>query len=302
MGRTDGSYGEDAFRSHLLGALKWTTGMVRGDCQATIASNYKIERLTAAAATAGQLDQIGEPHGLTIAPDGTVFYVGKAACPGNAGRSTTGRTRTSACGCGTIHPWDPVTKQVKLLTSAGRDGQPRQRRRAGQERGGPARHRARPEVRRERLALRLLDAARRRSTGTSGSASGPISRLTYDQATNQTIDQATRKDLLQWPVQIHSCCHAGGGMAFDTKGNLYVGSGDNNSSGGSDGYSGNNWTAGVRQGISFQDARRTAGNTNDLDGKIIRIHPEAGRHLHDPRGQPVPGAERPATRPGRRST
>ena len=29
------------------GAIKWTTGMVRGDCQATIASNYTVERLTA---------------------------------------------------------------------------------------------------------------------------------------------------------------------------------------------------------------------------------------------------------------
>ena len=32
---------------HLLGALQWTTGLVRGDCQATIAANYTTERLTA---------------------------------------------------------------------------------------------------------------------------------------------------------------------------------------------------------------------------------------------------------------
>ncbi|MET1073317.1 MAG: ThuA domain-containing protein, partial [Umezawaea sp.] len=80
MGHTEDSYREDAFRGHLAGALKWTTGLVRGDCQATIAANYKIERLTAANKT-GELDQIGEPHGLTITADGTVFYVGKAACP-----------------------------------------------------------------------------------------------------------------------------------------------------------------------------------------------------------------------------
>ena len=61
-----------------------------------------------------------------------------------------------------------------------------------------------------------------------------ISRFTYNK-TAQTIDQATRKDLLHWDTQIHSCCHAGGGMTFDESGNLYVGSGDNNSSGGSDG-------------------------------------------------------------------
>src|SRR5699024_7863427 len=68
-----------------------------------------------------------------------------------------------------------------------------------------------------------------------------VSRFTYDRE-NLTIDQDTRVDLLDWETQIHSCCHAGGGMGFDDEGNLYVATGDNNSSQGSDGYSGNNWT------------------------------------------------------------
>src|SRR5919106_1245341 len=77
MGRTEASYTTDTqFQSHLLGALQWTAGLVRGDCQATIAANYRGERLTTTN-TSGQLDQIGEPHGLTIAPNnGRVFYVG----------------------------------------------------------------------------------------------------------------------------------------------------------------------------------------------------------------------------------
>ena len=91
--------------------------MVRGDCQATIAANYKIERLTAHN-TAGQLDQIGEPHGLTIAPDGKVFYIGKAACAGNTVPQPNDWTNPNiGLGCGTIHQWDPKTKQVKLLTT-----------------------------------------------------------------------------------------------------------------------------------------------------------------------------------------
>ncbi|MBM0277721.1 ThuA domain-containing protein [Micromonospora sp. STR1s_6] len=114
MGHTEGSYGEEAFRAHLAGALNWTTGRVRGDCQATIAANYKVERLTAANQT-GQLDQIGEPHGLTIAPDGTVFYVGKAACP--SGPIADWNDPKVGLGCGTIHSWDPRTKQAKLLTT-----------------------------------------------------------------------------------------------------------------------------------------------------------------------------------------
>ncbi|MET0133333.1 MAG: ThuA domain-containing protein [Kibdelosporangium sp.] len=290
MGHTEGSYGEAEFRSHLSGALKWTTGIVRGDCKATIASNYKIERLTARNQP-GQLDQIGESHGLTIAPDGTVFYVGKAACP--SGPIEPWTDPKVGLGCGTIHQWKPDTKQVKLLATLPVMGN----RGSGSE-----------LVKNEEGLLGIVpdpqfaqnghifvywmpheSVDREKQTGKR-----TVSRLTYDKAT-QTIDLATRKDLLQWEVQQHSCCHAGGGMAFDAKGNLYVGSGDSNSSEGSSGYSGNNWTADF-QGLSYQDARRTAGNTNDLNGKIVRIHPEADGTYTIPQGNLFPpGTEK--TRP-----
>lgn len=290
MGGTTGSYGEPAFRSHLLGALKWTTGMVRADCQATIASNYEIERLTAHNAE-GQLDQIGEPHGVTIAPDGKVFYVGKAACP--TGPVVDWEDPNVGLGCGTIHVWDPETKKAKLLTTLDVMGN----RGSGSE-----------LVKNEEGLLGIVPDPSFSENGWLYVYWMPhesidrdkqigyrtISRLTYD-FENSTIDQATRKDLMEWPVQIHSCCHAGGGMTFDAEGNLYVGSGDNNSSGGSSGYSGNNWTKEYK-GISFQDARRTAGNTNDLAGKIIRIHPEPDGTYTIPEGNLfAPGT--PKTKP-----
>ncbi|SNY69454.1 ThuA domain-containing protein [Paractinoplanes atraurantiacus] len=290
MGHTDGSYGEEAFRKHLTGALGWTSGIVRGDCQATIASNYKVERLTAANKT-GELDQIGEPHGLTITPDGTVFYVGKAACP--SGPIVSWDDPKVGLGCGTIHSYDPGTKQVKLLTTLPVMGN----RGSGDE-----------LVKNEEGLLGIVPDPKFAENGwlyvywmphasidrQKRVGQRTVSRFTYDKAA-QTIDQGTRKDLIQWPVQIHSCCHAGGGMAFDAKGNLYVGSGDSNSSGGSDGYSGNNWTQ-AYEGLSFQDARRTAGNTNDLNGKIIRIHPEADGTYTIPQGNLFPpGTEK--TRP-----
>ncbi|MGH3762477.1 ThuA domain-containing protein [Actinophytocola sp.] len=296
MGGTSGSYGEAAFRSHLLGALKWTTGMVRADCQATIASNYKIERLTPENQP-GQLDQIGEPHGMTIAPDGTVFYVGKAACAGNTVPQPNDWTNPEiGKGCGTIHQWDPVTKKAKLLTTLDVMGN----RGSGDE-----------LVKNEEGLLGIVPDPKFAENGwlyvywmphesidrEKRIGHRTISRLTYD-AQNQTIDQASRKDLMSWPVQIHSCCHAGGGMAFDAAGNLYVGSGDNNSSQGSQGYSGNNWEAEFA-GLSFQDARRTAGNTNDYGGKIIRIHPEPDGTYAIPEGNLFPEANDPGdkTRP-----
>ena len=49
MGRTAASYAEANFRKHLLGALQWATGLVRGGCKATIMSNYSTERIVSAA-------------------------------------------------------------------------------------------------------------------------------------------------------------------------------------------------------------------------------------------------------------
>jgi glucose/arabinose dehydrogenase len=273
MGATDASYGDANFREHLTGALKWTTGQQRADCQATIAANYQVEKLTAANKQ-GELDQIGEPHGLEIAPDGTVFYVGKAACP--SGPVVEWENPKVGLGCGTIHQWKPGDKKVKLLTTLPVMGN----RGSGTE-----------LVKNEEGLLGLVVDPDFADNGwiyvywmphasidrTNRIGERTVSRFTYDHET-QTLDQATRVDLLKWHVQIHSCCHAGGGMAFDSDGNLYIGSGDSNSSQGSEGYSGNNWKEHFK-GLSFQDARRTSGNTNDLNGKILRIHPEAdGRY------------------------
>ena len=287
MGRTEGSYGEAAFRNHLLGALKWTTGMVRADCKAAIASNYKIERLTARNA-AGQLDQIGEPHGLTVAPDGKVFYIGKAACANNAVPQPNDWTNPNiGLGCGTIHQYDPKTKKVKLVTTLPVMGN----RGSGDElvknEEGLVGMTLDPNFAENGwvYAYWMPHSSINRDTRVGKRT---ISRFTYN-ATTQTIDQGTRKDLLAWDAQIHSCCHSGGGMAFDKDGNLYVGSGDNNSSEGSNGYSGNNWTKDW-QGLSFQDARRTAGNSNDLNGKIIRIHPEPDGTATIPAGNLFPEA------------
>jgi hypothetical protein len=297
MGGVEASYRDGNFRTHLAGALKWTTGLVRGDCQATIAANYKVERLTVANQT-GQLDQIGESHGLTIAPDGTVFYIGKAACAGNTVPQPNDWTNPNiGLGCGTIHSWSPHTKQVKLLTTLpvmGNRGQ-----------GGEL-------VKNEEGLLGIVLDPRYIQNGwvyvywmpqdsvdrVKRMGKRTISRFTYNFGT-QNLDLSSRKDVLQWDVQVHSCCHAGGGMSFDANGNLYIGSGDSNSSeASSGGYSGNNWTADW-MGVSFQDARRTAGNTNDLNGKVIRIHPEADGTYTIPDGNLFPESQDPGnkTRP-----
>jgi PKD repeat protein len=220
-----------------------------------------------------------------------VFYVGKAACP--SGPIVPWEDPKVGLGCGTLHQFKPDTKQVKLLATLPVMG--------NRGSGGEL-------VKNEEGLLGLVTDPKFTENGwiyvywmpqdtvdrVKRTGKRTVSRLTYDR-TAQTIDMASRKDLLQWDVQQHSCCHAGGGMAFDAKGNLYIGSGDSNSSEASSGYSGNNWTADW-MGLSFQDARRTSGNTNDLNGKIVRIHPEPDGTYTIPQGNLFPpGTEK--TRP-----
>ena len=85
-------------------------------------------------------------------------------------------------------------------------------------------------------------------------------------------------------------------MAFDSDGNLYLATGDNTNPFESDGFT----PIDERAGRQDYDAQRTAGNTNDLRGKVLRIHPEADGTYTVPAGQPV--RRRARRRPGPRST
>jgi glucose/arabinose dehydrogenase len=154
-----------------------------------------------------------------------------------------------------------------------------------------------------------------------------LSRFTYDDAT-KTIVPGSEKVVMHWMTQVYSCCHLGGSMDFDSKGNLYFATGDNtgnapNSNNG--GYVNSDPThtvpcpgtspeVYVSQGcgltqpcaetgpggaarcghISYGDARQTSGNTNAFEGKLLRIKP-----LANP-GEPglgtaytIPGADAP---------
>ncbi len=75
------------------------------------------------------------------------------------------------------------------------------------------------------------------------------------------------------------CCHVGGNIDFDGAGNLFLSTGDDTNPFASDGYSPIDDSP--NRNPAF-DARRSAGNTNDLRGKILRIRPEGRRRLHDP--------------------
>ena len=288
MGHTPAAFGEAAFRQHLLGAIRWTAGMVRADCKATIAANYQATRLTPPNQP-DQLDQIGEPHGLAIAGDGRVFYIGRGGRWPGAPVVTDWNDPNIGRGDGTIHVWDPRTQSVSVagvLDVFGNKG-------GGDELTKIEEGLVGLELDPDFLSNGWIYAYwmphstidRVRHVGKRR-----ISRFTVDLATSK-VDLASEKVVLEWDTQIHSCCHAGGGMAWDSRDNLYIATGDSNSSGGTGGYSGNHPVPEF-SGISYQDARRTSGNTNDLNGKILRITPQDDGTYRVPSGNLFSGKER----------
>jgi cytochrome c len=96
-----------------------------------------------------------------------------------------------------------------------------------------------------------------------------VSRYVYDAGTG-TIDQGTEQKILTVTTQRNTCCHAGGDMVFDGDGNLVLVTGDNTNPFESGGYT----PIDERAGRQDFDAQRSSANTNDLRGKVLRIHPE----------------------------
>lgn len=110
---------------------------------------------------------------------------------------------------------------------------------------------------------------------------------------NELIE-ASKKIVLEVTTQREECCHTGGGMVFDDRGNLFLTVGNNTSNSNSDGYA----PLDERPGQSIWDDQRGAANTNDLRGKILRIHPEANGTYSIPDGNLFPkGTATGKTRP-----
>lgn len=96
-----------------------------------------------------------------------------------------------------------------------------------------------------------------------------LSRFVYDQ-TRDTLLFDTEKVLLRVPVKRIECCHTGGSIDWDAKGNLFLSTGDDTNPFASDGYA----PIDFREDRRGWDALSTAGNTNDLRGKVLRITPQ----------------------------
>lgn len=117
-----------------------------------------------------------------------------------------------------------------------------------------------------------------------------ISRFTL--GTDGFLDLASEKAIIEVPIDLEVSAHTGGSLTWDTHHNLYISTGDNTVPFESQGFA----PIDERPGRLTFDAQRSAGNPNDLRGKILRIHLQPDGSYTIPEGNLFPKGT-PGTRP-----
>ncbi len=101
---------------------------------------------------------------------------------------------------------------------------------------------------------------------------------------DEKLVRESKKVVLEIPVEPKLGWRPGGSIDFDGQGNLFLSIGDDTDYGEEGEYS----PADERPGRTRYDSQRTAGNTNDLRGHILRIHPEPDGSYTIPEGNLFP--------------
>ncbi|MFC9759297.1 ThuA domain-containing protein [Streptomyces sp. NPDC056921] len=239
MGHDTASYSEAAFRTHVMGGVRWAAGNKPGDCGGTVWSGYEKTALD---------DNTADPMELDVAKDGRVFYVQRS---------------------GEINIYDPATHATttagKLdVYTGGEDGL------VGMELD--------PDFMKNHWIYLYYAPA---------GATEDVNRLSRFTVKGNTLDPASEKKLLDVPAYRDRTFpepgHTGGAVEFGPGRTLYLSVGDDtppNLDPNWQGYAPLDW----REGKQMLDAARTAGNTNDLRGKILRIKPKDSGGYTIPKG------------------
>ena len=264
LGHDAALFADAQVRRHLLGGIRTAIGGTDIECGATIWANFQKTLLTR---------EVGEPMDIAVLPDRRVLMTDRR-----------GRVR--------MHK--PDTGEIKLAAELNVY--------AGEEDGLQTvaidpdfatnhwvyLYYARPES----APCTEADQPRRRPQVRRQ----PPRAL---QARRRPARPGHRADDPRGPTQRDLCCHVGGDVGFDSKGNLYLTTGDNTNSWASDGFS----PIDERPGRAPFDAQRSSANTNDLRGKLLRIKVGADGSYTVPDGnlfgpgRPLPGRARQDARP-----
>jgi cytochrome c len=261
-GHTDATFSEPLFLKHLYAGLKYVMG---GDSPKPLDyTKVKTKRMPEENRFSKVVleEKLDEPMELTVLPDNRVLFVERK---------------------GNVKLYSPSTNKVKLIATipvntkvVDKEGK------VGNDEGG------------------LLSVTKDPQFAQNGwiylyySPEGKEAKniLTRYQLKGDELVMDSKKVILEVASQREISGHAGGSLTFDAKGNLYLSTGDNINPHGSNGYS----PSDERPGREPFDAQMTSGNTNDLRGKIIRIHPEKDGSYTIPEGNLFPKGT-PKTRP-----
>ncbi len=240
MGHTEATFSEPQFLRHLLGGLRYAMG------NATAKIDFNRARPEENRFTKVILaEKLDEPVELAVLPGGRVLFIERH---------------------GFVNLYKEATKRVKRIATI------------------PVSTKYADSSQAEDGLLGLAadpNFAKNSWVYMYYSPAGPDSKnvLARFHMKGDSLELTSKKILLEIPTQRLKCCHTGGSIAFDNKGNLYMSTGDN-SNPFATGYA----PIDERPERFPWDAQKSSANTNDLRGKIIRIHPEPNGTYTIPEG------------------
>ncbi|MEP1446169.1 MAG: ThuA domain-containing protein [Paraglaciecola sp.] len=112
-----------------------------------------------------------------------------------------------------------------------------------------------------------------------GAGLGPMQRVSRFTLVDGKLSLGSEVKMLE-SINEDSCCHTGGNMEFDDKGNLFIAFGDNSNPFEAFGVG----PADFREGRQAHDAYRSSANTQDFRGKVLRITPQPDGSYQIPEG------------------
>jgi glucose/arabinose dehydrogenase/type 1 glutamine amidotransferase len=233
------AYATASLRDHVLGGIGWAAGVKKGDCGATVLSNYRqtliAENLVRNGPTSD--NHVGEPIGFDVLPDGRVLQTtrGTGILPG---QPTPPENIQNAQLW--LHAADGTTHTILaefLVYNNSEDGL-----------YGPAIDK---DFATNRWVYLYYSPARmdppfpeRTPPGNAPTFGATVdvwdpwlgyfqlSRFKLVEFPTPHLDLASEQKILKVPVNRGACCHVAGDIAFDSKNNLWLVTGDDTPAGG----------------------------------------------------------------------